>query len=64
MYIYIYIYPSQDGDLASLIQTNEVNSRGLEIFTKSWLPEVTSPKAVVCFCHGYADTCSFFFEGM
>ncbi|CAN1227302.1 Caffeoylshikimate esterase [Linum perenne] len=40
----------------------EVNSRGLEIFTKSWLPE--TPKALVCFCHGYGDTCSFFFEGI
>ncbi|CAN0915245.1 Caffeoylshikimate esterase [Linum grandiflorum] len=40
----------------------EVNSRGLEIFTKRWLPE--APKALVCFCHGYGDTCSFFFEGI
>ncbi|CAN1227300.1 Caffeoylshikimate esterase [Linum perenne] len=31
----------------------EVNSRGLEIFTKSWLPE--TPKALVCFCHGYGQ---------
>ncbi|KAK6125213.1 hypothetical protein DH2020_041038 [Rehmannia glutinosa] len=22
------------------------------------------PKAVICFCHGYGDTCTFFFEGM
>ncbi|KAJ4707096.1 caffeoylshikimate esterase [Melia azedarach] len=44
-------------------ESYEVNSRGLEIFTKSWLPESSQPKAVVCFCHGYADTCSFFFEG-
>ncbi|CAN1227296.1 Caffeoylshikimate esterase [Linum perenne] len=44
------------------LQGYEVNSRGLEIFTKSWLPE--TPKALVCFCHGYGDTCSFFFEGI
>lgn len=42
----------------------EVNSRGLEIFSKSWLPETSSPKAIVCFCHGYGDTCTFFFEGI
>ncbi|XP_055803618.1 caffeoylshikimate esterase-like [Solanum dulcamara] len=41
----------------------EVNSRGLEIFSKSWLPE-THPKAVVYFCHGYGDTCTFFGEGI
>ncbi|XP_044468912.1 caffeoylshikimate esterase [Mangifera indica] len=42
----------------------EVNSRGLEIFGKSWLPETSQPKAVVCYCHGYGDTCTFFFEGI
>lgn len=41
-----------------------VNSRGLEIFSKSWLPQTTSPKAVVCLCHGYGDTCTFFLEGV
>ncbi|CAK9149866.1 unnamed protein product [Ilex paraguariensis] len=43
-------------------ESYEVNSRGLEIFSRSWLPE--TPKAVVCFCHGYGDTCTFFFEGI
>ncbi|WOK92450.1 caffeoylshikimate esterase isoform X1 [Canna indica] len=42
----------------------EVNSRGVEIFSKSWLPENSSIKALVCFCHGYGDTCTFFFEGV
>ncbi|KAK1298057.1 hypothetical protein QJS10_CPB14g00343 [Acorus calamus] len=32
----------------------EVNSRGLEIFCKSWLPENASVKAIICFCHGTA----------
>ncbi|ERN03970.1 caffeoylshikimate esterase isoform X2 [Amborella trichopoda] len=41
----------------------EKNSRGLEIFSKSWLPETSTTKAIVCFCHGYGDTCTFFFEG-
>ncbi|KAJ8641658.1 hypothetical protein MRB53_018352 [Persea americana] len=41
-----------------------VNSRGLEIFSKSWLPETSPVKAIVCFCHGYGDTCTFFFEGI
>ncbi|KAJ6734994.1 PHOSPHOLIPASE-RELATED [Salix purpurea] len=45
-------------------ESYEVNSRGLEIFTKSWLPKSSSPKAVVCFCHGYGDTCTFFVEGI
>ncbi|XP_073294441.1 caffeoylshikimate esterase-like isoform X1 [Primulina huaijiensis] len=47
-----------------MTESFEVNSRGLEIFSKSWLPENGSPKAVVCFCHGYGDTCTFFFEGI
>ncbi|XP_057758789.1 caffeoylshikimate esterase-like [Arachis stenosperma] len=43
----------------------ERNSRGLEIFCKSWLPRPGVPiKASVCFCHGYGDTCTFFFEGI
>ncbi|KAL6521521.1 hypothetical protein OROGR_018090 [Orobanche gracilis] len=48
----------------SVQQSYEVNSRGLEIFIKSWLPESSSIKAVVCFCHGYGDTCTFFVEGI
>lgn len=42
----------------------EKNSRGLEIFYKTWLPQSSPPKAVICYCHGYADTCTFFFEGI
>lgn len=42
----------------------EVNSRGLKVFSKSWFPETSTPKAVVCYCHGYGDTCTFFFEGI
>ncbi|CAH9094689.1 unnamed protein product [Cuscuta epithymum] len=45
-------------------ESYEVNSRGLEVFCKSWLLETISPKAVICFCHGYGDTCAFFFEGV
>ncbi|XP_064935428.1 caffeoylshikimate esterase-like isoform X4 [Musa acuminata AAA Group] len=45
-------------------ESYEVNSRGLEIFTKSWLPENCKIKGLVCFCHGYGDTCTFFFEGI
>ncbi|XP_027100080.1 caffeoylshikimate esterase-like [Coffea arabica] len=44
-------------------ESYEVNSRGLEYFSKSWVPQ-TSPKAVVCLLHGYGDTCTFFFEGI
>ncbi|KAL2324093.1 hypothetical protein Fmac_023151 [Flemingia macrophylla] len=43
----------------------ERNSRGLEIFCKSWMPESGIPlKAALCFCHGYGSTCTFFFEGI
>ncbi|KAI3911084.1 hypothetical protein MKW98_015741 [Papaver atlanticum] len=42
----------------------EVNSRGIEIFSKSWLPQTSPVKAIICFCHGYGDTCTFFFEGI
>jgi caffeoylshikimate esterase len=45
-------------------ESYERNSRGVEIFSKSWLPETSSPKAIVCYCHGYGDTCTFFFEGL
>ncbi|XP_072959328.1 caffeoylshikimate esterase-like isoform X1 [Typha angustifolia] len=40
-----------------------LNSTGLEIFSKCWLPENSRIKALVCFCHGYGDTCTFFCEG-
>lgn len=42
----------------------EVNSRAIEIFTRSWLPESGMVKATVFICHGYGDTCTFFFEGV
>ncbi|XP_042504705.1 caffeoylshikimate esterase-like isoform X1 [Macadamia integrifolia] len=44
---------------------SEINLRGFEIFCKSWLPKAGIPiKAALCFCHGYGDTCTFFFEGV
>ncbi|KAK1280183.1 hypothetical protein QJS04_geneDACA003029 [Acorus gramineus] len=43
----------------------EKDSRGVEIFGKSWLPRYGVPiKGHLCFCHGYGDTCTFFFEGI
>ncbi|KAL6186575.1 hypothetical protein ACLB2K_042695 [Fragaria x ananassa] len=43
----------------------EINSRGIGIFCKSWKPREDVPiKGVLCFCHGYGDTCVFFFEGI
>ncbi|KAL3501724.1 hypothetical protein ACH5RR_036173 [Cinchona calisaya] len=43
----------------------EINSKGQEIFCKSWLPKPgVHIKGAVCFCHGYGDTCTFFFEGI
>ncbi|KAK4284241.1 hypothetical protein QN277_001100 [Acacia crassicarpa] len=51
-------------DQVKMEESYEVNSRGIEIFTKSWLPKTSKPKATVFYCHGYGDTCTFFFEGM
>ncbi|KAL6961001.1 acylglycerol lipase [Sarracenia purpurea var. burkii] len=51
-------------DGVKMNESYEVNSRGIEIFTKSWLPETCPPKGVVCYCHGYGDTCTFFCEGI
>ncbi|MCO5561287.1 hypothetical protein L7F22_014908 [Adiantum nelumboides] len=42
----------------------ELNSRGVEVFTRSWMPQSGLVKAVVFICHGYGDTCTFFFEGV
>ncbi|CAL9240996.1 unnamed protein product [Arabidopsis halleri] len=43
----------------------ERNSKGEEIFCKSWLPKSGEEiKAAVCFCHGYGSTCTFFFDGI
>lgn len=43
----------------------ERNSKGLEIFCKSWMPESgVGIKGALYFCHGYGDTCTFFFEGI
>ncbi|RZC58270.1 hypothetical protein C5167_005570 [Papaver somniferum] len=47
-----------------LFKLYEVNARGIEIFSKSWLPQTSPVKAILCFCHGYGDTCTFFFEGI
>ncbi|KAH9739361.1 Hydrolase 4 domain-containing protein [Citrus sinensis] len=38
----------------AVLQSYEVNSRGVEIFCKSWLPETSQPKGLVCYCHGTA----------
>ncbi|KDP29415.1 hypothetical protein JCGZ_18336 [Jatropha curcas] len=41
------------------------NSKGLEIFFKKWMPPPdVQIKGAVFFCHGYGDTCTFFFEGI
>ncbi|XP_073003295.1 caffeoylshikimate esterase-like [Typha latifolia] len=46
-------------------ESYETNSKGMEIFWKSWLPKPEiSTKAALFFCHGYGDTCTFFFDGI
>ncbi|KAG6514696.1 hypothetical protein ZIOFF_025066 [Zingiber officinale] len=48
-----------------LFKRYDINSKGVEIFCKSWLPKPGSAcKAALFFCHGYGDTCTFFFEGI
>ncbi|CAI5477697.1 unnamed protein product [Closterium sp. Yama58-4] len=39
-----------------------VNSRGVELFTKQWLPIDGRLRGVVFYCHGYGDTCAYAFE--
>lgn len=51
-------------DEVKMEELYEKNSRGVEIFSKSWLPKNSPPKGIICFCHGYGDTCTFFFEGI
>ncbi|XP_021633964.1 caffeoylshikimate esterase isoform X2 [Manihot esculenta] len=48
-----------------LLKWYERNSSGLELFVKSWRPSSgIKIKGAVFFCHGYGDTCTFFFEGI
>ncbi|XP_044489643.1 caffeoylshikimate esterase isoform X2 [Mangifera indica] len=48
-----------------LFKWYERNSKGLEIFCKSWMPKPgLQIKGSLFFCHGYGDTCTFFFEGI
>lgn len=51
-------------DGVKMNESYEVNSRGVEIFTKSWLPKTCPPKAIIYYCHGYGDTCTFLAEGI
>ncbi|CAI5489591.1 unnamed protein product [Closterium sp. Naga37s-1] len=39
-----------------------INSRGVELFTKQWLPVDGRLRGVVFYCHGYGDTCAYAFE--
>ncbi|CAN6293972.1 unnamed protein product [Urochloa humidicola] len=45
-------------------ESYERNSRGVEIFSKCWFPKDIRMKAIVCLCHGYGDTCTFFLDGV
>jgi hypothetical protein len=40
-----------------------VNSRGIELFTKEWVPANGDVAGVVMYCHGYGDQCTYFFDG-
>ncbi|KAL7232046.1 hypothetical protein ACSBR2_010127 [Camellia fascicularis] len=58
---YLFVLPC---DGVKMNESYEVNSRGVEIFTKSWLPKTCPPKAIIYYCHGYGDTCTFLAEGI
>jgi alpha-beta hydrolase superfamily lysophospholipase len=36
----------------------------MEMFIKSWMPKEGRAKGIIFLCHGYADTVTFFFEGL
>eukprot|EP00897_Mesotaenium_endlicherianum_P005458 jgi/Mesen1/4940/ME000247S04220 len=40
------------------------NSRGVELFTKQWLPLNGNLRGLVFYCHGYGDTCNYFFDSV
>lgn len=42
----------------SILQDYITNSRGLKLFTCSWLPRDREPKALIFLCHGYGMECS------
>ncbi|XP_042457302.1 caffeoylshikimate esterase-like isoform X1 [Zingiber officinale] len=46
-----------------LFQEFILNSRGIKLFTCSWLPQNREPKALAFICHGYAMECSISMRG-
>ncbi|KAJ4971896.1 hypothetical protein NE237_004995 [Protea cynaroides] len=40
-----------------------LNYRGFKLYTCSWLPVNTEPKAIIFLCHGYAMECSISMKG-
>ena len=41
-----------------------INERKIEIFSKRWIPtNKTKIRAVIIYCHGYSDTCTYAFDG-
>ncbi|KAL6906233.1 hypothetical protein ACP4OV_003834 [Aristida adscensionis] len=57
------LFKGQDSGIGTK-ESYERNSRGVEVFSKSWFPENHRMKAIVCLCHGYGDTCTFFLDGI
>ncbi|VAI19595.1 unnamed protein product [Triticum turgidum subsp. durum] len=57
------LFKAQYSDIGTK-ESYERNSRGVEIFSKCWFPENHRMKAIVCLCHGYGDTCTFFLDGI
>lgn len=45
------------------LQTYVLNSKGVEVFVKSWVPADEQLHGVVFLCHGYGDSVSFYAEG-
>jgi len=57
--------PHNDKNLGlKAMETLVRNSRGLEIFVKSWVAVEGEPSGLIFLCHGYGDTITFFTEGL
>lgn len=49
--------------LISIHQEFIFNSRGMKLFTCSWMPAHSEPKGLVFLCHGYGIECSVSLRG-
>ncbi|KAG0558768.1 hypothetical protein KC19_10G052900 [Ceratodon purpureus] len=48
----------------TISETYVLNSKGVEVFVKSWLPTDEHLHGVIFLCHGYGDSVTFYAEGV